>query len=138
MLKTLLQPERAVKVVKSIAGHGFTFNEGEKWIIPAGTGQEAAILEKHSEPFCGSLHDATRFDPEEWKRSTRPRSAPPPMRELDEDGICKKFKWSREQWAAAKANGLRARKGAFGIGRNKWDEHIIDNWVAAIRSLNLR
>ena len=80
MLKTLVKPERAVKVVKSISGHGFAFNEGEKWIIPAGTGKEAAILEQHSEPFSGSLHDATRFDPVEWERSTRPRSAPPPIR----------------------------------------------------------
>ena len=138
MLKSLVQPERAVKVVRSIAGHGFTFNEGEKWIIPAGTGKEAAILEQHSEPFSGSLHDATRFDPEEWKRATRPRSAPPPMRELDEEGICRKFKWSREQLATARANGLPRPKGAFGPGRNKWDEHILDNFAAAIRSLNLR
>ena len=138
MLKSLVQPERAVRVVRSIAGHGYTFNEGEKWIIPAGVGKEAAILEQHSEPFSGPLHDATRFDPEEWKRSTRPRSAPPPVRELDEEGICKKFRWTPTQMATAKANGFPARKGAFGIGRNKFDEHLIDNWVAAVKSLNLR
>ena len=138
MLKTLVQPERAVKVVKSIAGHGYTFNEGESVDHSCRRRDAAAILEQNSEPFSGSLHDATRFDPEEWERATRPRSAPPPVRELDEDGICKKFEWSREQLAVAKANGFPARTGrvrhrAEQVGRARRGQ-----LGRAIRSLNLR
>ena len=137
MLKSLVQPERAVKVVKSIAGHGYTFNEGEVWVIPAGATMPAE-LQRNSERFTDPIpHNATKFDPAEWERSTRPRSAPPPMRELDDDGVCQKFHWSREQLATARANGLPKPKGAFGLGRNKWDEHILDNWKKAVKSLNL-
>ena len=92
---------------------------------PCGRSGPRQILERHSEPFSGPVHNATKFDPVEWVRSTRPRSAPPPVRELDEDGICQKFHWTRERWRPRRPAGSLRRKGAFGPGRNRWDEHSL-------------
>jgi hypothetical protein len=94
------------------------------------------------------------FDPSEFASATRPRFEAPPIRQLTEQDILRRFSWTPKQFQTAKGTlGFPRYTGwrddppsttpwnamwGWGVTAHcVWDESAIANWESAARSLNL-
>jgi len=126
----------------------FAFAAGETWVfesdreIPKG-------LSNASEPYRGGAlpHDYKTFSPQDYAKVMAPRPEPAATKRLLEPEILKRFNWTREQFHRALAHGefpqpdgkfIGAKAPLGAMGANSWTELRINQWVDAIRALNVR